>query len=845
MIRIREHWQEDGRAGRGVFSAFLAAVTLVLSASLPATGQAIVINELMAANDATVADPDFGEYADWLEIYNPGSASVDLSDLFLSDDLAAPQKWRFPTSLTIRSKGYAVIWADGMDTGLHTNFRLAAAGEVIGLFDAAGNAIDVITFGPQTADVSFGRTPDASAEMRFFDQPTPGAPNAESGFLGIAEAPTFSPAGGIYTAATSVSISSSLQRATVRFTTDGSPPTPTSEIYEPPVPVFATTVIRAAVFKDGYVPSAVATHSYLIGESRSLPIVSLSTDPANFFDDEIGIYVEGTNGIPGYCRSVPLNWNQDWERPIHVEFFEPDGSMGFSIDAGVKIHGGCTRLYPQKSLAIYARSRYGASRIDYPIFETTGLSSYNNMVLRSSAQDWWRSMFRDGMIQTVIGQGMQIETQAYRPAVVFLNGEYWGIHNLREKQNEHYLEDHYGVDPDAVEILDGNKANLLGQSAHYDEMMAFMSSTDMTDPAALDVIDGYMDVDAYIDYLIAEIYSANADWPGNNLKQWRPGTPDGRWRWMIFDMDFGFGGNGNGLFTSNTLALATDPNGSEWPNPPWSTLLLRTLLQNPTFRGEFIQRFAAHMNTTFAPDHVLHTIDSLKVVIANEIPAHKARWPKSISFTPTWEDAIDIMREFAEERPLYVRPHFYNHFGLSGSSRLTLRVEEPQAGYIDAHGVHMPGPTFEAVFFKDVPVRLRAVPQPGYRFERWDGASASATDTTSFVLTENATLTAIFSRDGSSTDVTTEIPGTDRLHQNYPNPFAERTQIDFELTQPSPVSIRVYDVLGRCVATLVDAGRPAGEQSVTFDGGRFTTGVYYYVFRTNDVAVTKRMLLVR
>ncbi len=818
---------------------------LSLGIHMPTEGQPLVINELMALNEATIADPDFGAYSDWIEIYNPAPATATLDGFFLTDDLAEPFKWPFPTGLQVAAYGYLLVWADDRNSGLHANFRLSGAGESVGLYDAAGNAIDAVQFGPQAAEVSFGRMPDGSGQLSFFDEPTPGATNAQTGYLGIAPPPSFSIPRGLYTTGTGVELSTTFPASVIRYTTDGSPPLETSTVYSSPVSLSSTTVVRAAVFRQGYLPSAIVTNTYLVGESTALPIVSLATHPDNFFDDEIGIYVEGTNGIPGYCRSIPLNWNQDWERPVHAELFEPGGTPGFSLDAGVKIHGGCTRLYPQKSLAIFARSVYGTSRINYPIFEDRSLTSYNNLVLRTSAQDWWRTMFRDGMIQTLIGQAMDLETQAYRPAIMLLNGEYWGIHNLREKQNEHYFADHFGLDPDGVEILDSDSGNLTGQSAHYDEMMSYLLSVDMTRPEVLDVVDTYMDVGAYIDYLIAEIYSANADWPGNNLKLWRPKTVGGRWRWVIFDLDMGFAGNANSQYYSNTLALATDPNGSEWPNPPWSTLILRTLLKNPDFRGEFIQRFAAHVNTTFSPERVFHLIDSLRAQIAAEIPRHKQRWPQSISYSRTWDDAIQLMQTFATNRARYVRPHFYDYFGLSGSARLTLSVSDAAGGHIVAHGVRMPGPSIGAVFFRDVPVRLRAVASPGHRFERWEGLVQLSSDTVSVFLTQNADLTAVFAPDDTPTSVGSAIPRTTRLLHNYPNPFGRTTHIHFELAEPGDVSLDLYDVLGRKVATIADGFRAAGQHTVVLDGASLDSGVYFYRLRSEGFQRVRALSILR
>jgi hypothetical protein len=840
---MRSHQDVAKRLSHGFATAIVAACILIPTAT--ATAQFVVINEIMAANDTTVADSDFGGFGDWVEIFNPTAAAVDLTGFYLTDDPSEPAKWRFPDGTHVGPYGYLLVWADNRAVGLHTNFRLSADGESVGLYGPAVNVVDLIHFGPQSQDVSYGRTPDGGPNWGYFNLPTPGDQNASTSYAGIAPAPSFSIPRGAYPPGSTVALMTDLAGATVRFTTDGRPPTEASPAFSEDVVLSSTTVIRAATFRDGYLASRATTHTYLVGETTTLPIVSLATDPDNFFDDKIGIYVEGTNGIPGYCRSIPLNWNQDWERPIHAEFFESDGTAGFSLDAGVKIHGGCTRIYPQKSLAIYARSIYGPSRIEYAIFPDREFTSYNNLVLRSSAQDWWRSMFRDGMIQTVIADGMNLETIAYRPAIVLLNGEYWGIHNLREKQNEHYFADHHGLDPDGIEILDSDSGDWSGLSDHYDEMMSYMLSTDMTQAEALDVVDTYMDVDAYIDYLVAEIFVANADWPGNNVKLWRPRQPDGRWRWAIYDLDMGYAGNANSQYYSNTLALATDPNGSEWPNPPWSTLLLRTLLQNREFRSEFIQRFAAHMNTTFEPETVLRTIDSLRAAIADEVPRHKQRWPQSISFSPTWEDAIELIRDFAMQRARNVRPHFYDYFGISGSSRLTLSVIEPGAGYIEAHGVRMPGPEYGAVFFRDIPVQLKAIAKPGYRFDHWEGMVQTSTDTTSLILSDNADLAAVFVEDGTATTADVEAPFSDNLFQNHPNPFSHTTSIEFEISAPGEVTIRLFDVLGRRIATLADGHRSAGHHAVVLDGRTLNAGMYFYTLSTGRSRTTRTLSIVR
>jgi hypothetical protein len=292
--------------------ALVLAGLLSLVAHISTQGQPLVINELMASNEATVADPDFGSYTDWIEIYNPAPEAANLNGVFLTDDLTEPFKWSFPPGMHVAARGYLLVWTDDMNVGLHANFRLSAAGESVGLYDAAGNAIDAFHFGPQAADISYGRIPDGADQLRFFDEPTPGTTNSATGYVGVAPTPAFSIPRGAYATGTDVGLSTNFPASDIRYTTDGSPPSQMSAMYSGPIPLSSTIVIRAAVFRQGYLSSPVVTNTYLVGETTSLPVVSLATHPDNFFDDEIGIYVEGTNGIPGYCRSIPLNWNQDW-----------------------------------------------------------------------------------------------------------------------------------------------------------------------------------------------------------------------------------------------------------------------------------------------------------------------------------------------------------------------------------------------------------------------------------------------------------------------------------------------------------------------------------------------------
>lgn len=709
----------------------------------------IFINEFMASNASTVRSPDFQEYADWLEIYNAEDTTVDVSGFFLTDDLEKPQKWQIPSNARINPHGYLLVWADGRNEGRHANFNLSKSGEQIGLFSRDGRLIDSVRYAAQTAGISFGRYPDGSEDWFFFDKPTPAASNKNLGYVGFVRDPEFFPPEGFYQSAQSVELRTENPEESIRYTLDGSLPNQASPIYSAPLLVTATTVIRAQSLRHGYLPGNVITNTYFRDETTTLPVVSVATDPANLWDDMIGIYVEGANGIAGYCTDQLRNWNQPWERPISLEMYEADRSFGFKLDAGMQIGGGCTRLYPQKSLAIYARSEYGASKINYQIFVDKPIKSFNNMLLRNSGQDWWRAMFRDGMMHTLVKGMMDIDWLAYKPAILYLNGEYWGIHAIREKHNEHYLASNYGIDPDAIDILSGNASVVQGSARRYNDMIDFMKTHDMKAMENYNWVRTQMNVNEYLDYTIAEIYCANIDWPGGNVKYWRQQGENHKWRWILFDTDLGFGAHNLGQYHSNTLANATATSASYYANPPWSTLLLRKLLENADFKNQFIQRFASHLNITFNPTRVLKIIDSLKANIEAEIPRHIKKWEKSTSFNSGWNYHVEVMREFATKRPGYVIGQLIEKFKLSGLAQLSVNANDPSMGHVFINGVKLPGESFIGTYLKDIPLQCHAAPEYGYRFVGWQGISTSTKDSIAVMLTRDSHITAIFERDQS------------------------------------------------------------------------------------------------
>lgn len=662
----------------------------------------LYFNEFLASNVTSNVDRDFGAFSDWIELYNAGDKAIDIGCYYLTNDLKDSTKWQIPDSTFLEPGGFKLFWADGKDKipndtiemikydfdlrsrceiilkNFHLNFRLNKNGGEIGLFNPDRKKIDVVSYKKQISDVSSGRKPDGIGTWYYFGDLTPGAINNTDETIDktmIAPQPQFSIVAGFYTRNQQLLLSSEFPTAVIRYTVDGSMPNSLSNKYISPIMLDSTKVIRARTFTKGYLPSETVTHTYFVDEKISLPVISLSINPDFLWDDQIGIYILGENGVADLKGRI-ANYNQNWERPTNIEFFDINKKCAFNHNVGIKVIGVLNQILPQKSIAVYARKRYGIEKINYKLFNDKNIEIFKNFILRNSGADWHYTMFRDGLMQSLLIDQMDVDYQAYRPVLVFINGNYWGIQNLREKLNEHYPETNHGADPDKIDLMETLRKLHLdeGDSKHYDKLINFIEKNDMAFHKNYDYLKTQMDVNEFINYQIAEIYFANHDWPANNSKFWRPKTKNGKWRWIIVDVEYGFGLAGK--YDFNTLDHASKSDGKKW-NKPWSTLLFRKLLQSQEFKNEFIQRFACYLNTTFHPARVIQIIDSLKTILEPEMQRHINRW-HFIKYRSLeeWEYNIETMRIFARKRPVYIRQHIINHFNLSDTSLFAINTVE-------------------------------------------------------------------------------------------------------------------------------------------------------------------------
>lgn len=662
-------------------------IILFLSATY-AHGQSVLINEFMAKNNSTIQDED-GDFSDWIELYNTTDSTISLHHYRLSDDRKNLNKWIFP-EISIPPNGYLLVFASDKNrldtTALHTNFKISSSGEQLYLSDNFGTIIDQTDAVHLTNDASYARIPDGSDNWHVVYQPTPNSTNNNSNVL------FFSHQGGFYTSPFYLKINS-LSTDTIYYTLNGDIPTEQSNVLTdalliedrsstpnifseiPTTPeqkliaykawespsglIDKATVLRCVSYKNGIKTSKVYTKTFFVGEDifgrYSMPVISLITEGNNLFSADSGIYVPGINynsNDPEWSGNYSMR-GENWERTIHIEYFENDGSLGFSQNAGVRIHGGKTRQAAQKSLRLYARNKYGKKHFNYPLLPQRQVDQYKRLILRTTMGSWEGQSIIKDVLSHQIASELNIDYQEFQPVIVYINGEYWGIHTIRDRIDERYIEYTHNIDSDSVEFKQWNNAD-------YNQLMKFIENNDISLNSTYEYVKTKIDLDNYIDYTIAEFFFANYDWPSNNIELWRK-IPDGKWRWIFYDIDAGFRSVDYNMFIHSTK---NDPSVT-WPNSPQSTFLFRSLIKNETFVSQFVHRYAEILNQEFHVDVTTKKLDAIKKLYAPEIRSHISRWHYPYGFSSWEKDIEQKLLAFLQKRPCAVRNNIMAFFSLS------------------------------------------------------------------------------------------------------------------------------------------------------------------------------------
>ncbi len=670
-----------------------------------------------------------------IQTHNSSAASSDLSSSpFLSFGLI---------NENVYFKPVPAWFPKSLSHNLHTNFKLKNSGESITITDTLGKVSDIELVLYSDVDHSRCRIPDGSTNWCNTTTASPAQPNNSSiCFSSYTESPVMDIAPGFYQQGQVVSLSRNIQGSEIHYTLNGDIPKLSDPLYTNPIHVNSTLVLRARRFgPDGYLPGKTETATYIIGSHNyNLPVVSVSTDSTNLWDFFSGIYVLG----PYANKDFPYfdaNFWQPWEKDCHVEYFGPMESRKFELDASLSIHGGWSRALDQKSFNVKTRSYYDNSRISFKLFGDKPITEFKSFVLRNAGNDCLVTHMRDALMQRVM-KYTYVDYIAYSPSVVYLNGKYWGIYNIRERNNKDYIEENHGIDADSIDIIESDGIVSAGDADAFWQMVGYITTNDLSVPKNFEVASSMWNMPNYADYFIAETYYVNNDWIGawtNNIKLWRQRKPGSKWNYMLWDTDFGLGFSSK--YSENKLADAMNPLVAT-PH----AAIFRAMLKNDSFKTYFINRYADLINTIYQPADMSVLMQKIQDSITYEMPYAWQRWYGSFT-TLTWLNNVNVMKTFIYNRPNYARQHINTTFNLQGLVTVNLSSSPKEAGEIKINTI-IPGPLpWSGTYFNGNPVTLMPIAKPGYKFLYWQANTYIAKDTNRILsvnLDHLDTFTAVF-----------------------------------------------------------------------------------------------------
>jgi len=762
----------------------------------------VFINELMQSNIDIVRD-DLQEFPDsWIELYNDSDQTVNIQNWTVSLDANYRNGWKITGSNIIAPRSYLLIYADKAAKGLHTNFRIdSGSGGDVYLFDATGTQIDAVKKIPKqpAPNISYGRISDGNDTFAYFVKATPKAANTGITSNTLLPPPIFSQKGGIFKNSVTLRFSiptgvpNDVSLSNLHYTLDNTEPTDKSPVYTGDLSISKTTVVRAKLIHPNYLPNWSTVHTYIIStKDHALPIISISIDPFYLWDQEFGIYCEGNGkyGLTGKGMDYPVNWNNNWRRPINFEYFpSQNNSSALNQLCEMRISGGWTRANPQKSFVVYANKRFGEKRFDYTLFKEKPKQEIKSFIIRNSGNDFWWTHFRDAAIQLFMGNKVDVDYQAYQPTIFYLNGNYWGIQNLRERSTQDFILANYATeDVDVIGNWWGTVKN--GDRTAWNQLMNELrkSSTQRN----YEWLMNQVDIDEFINYMILQIYVSNTDFPGNNMVMWRPRQANGKWRFILKDTDFGLGIWDMNHITHNALKYNTENNNDE-------RKLFNALLIQESFKKKFYGRFAVYMGDLLHYKSTSNIIDSIQKIIEPAMQDHITRWMPEMWWRDmnSWRSEVSKMKTWCNGRNAQVYQHLRDYFQLGNIMKLTYEKNNylSHLPTVYINGVRIRNNQLDASYFQKTSIDLRYdgnVPLYDWVITKVvNGISSVETLTQqnlSYYIEDRCTSVSI-----KLVNKTTQTPETTQPEINI-SVWDNQMQI-FDLQPNSQVSI--YDVSGK------------------------------------------------
>lgn len=834
-----------------IFTLLLCAVS-----ALSAVAQ-VVVNEYSCANLSQFPD-QYGKYEDWIELFNTGAAPVNIGNYYLSDEPDEPKKWKFPSNVNLPAYGYLIVFASGRDEAapgspFHTNFKLTQTKntpEHIVFSKPNGQVVDALEILTTKTHQSVGRLSNGSTEWRVFTQPTYAAKNDNSiGYFGFAARPVANQQAGFFQGSVTVSLTTTEPNATIRYTTDGTEPDDLSPMYTAPLTLAQTTVLKAATFSNNpsILPSFVQYNTYFVDVSHTLPVVSVGAKDV----------LELANGDPVL-------------RPHgSFEYFDLDGNRKARTYGELNEHGQDSWGNDQRSLDWVSRDEMGYnSAIKEKLFRHSDRDEYQRIILRAAGDDNYPAAnhpqnkgsahVRDAYIHDLAVRGnLHVDVRRSEKCIIYLNGEYWGVYDLRERPDDHdYTEYYYGQDKYNIQFIKtwgstwaeyGGTQALLDWGVLYD----FILTNDMSDPANFHVVANQYDCESLVDYVIVNSFTVCSDWLNWNTGWWRGFNPDGRhqkWGYILWDNDATFDHyiNYTGIPDLSPYADPCNPEGLQgWQDPEGHIQVLNKLRENPVFDQYYVTRQADLLNTVFGCENMLTYLDSIIAKIQPEMEQHANRWFGNYN---EWQENANDLREFIGTRCVALTDGLIDCYDLNGPHQIVLLTDPPGAGSIQANTLAFNQFPTSYPYFGGVDFKLIASPNPNFTFNEWTAKNHTFADPSSPLakldLTAADTIVAHF-----TATVATGEPGGPSEQPTvtaYPAAFKDEVTLDFYLPEKSQVSVTLHSILGSTDATLTspDAYQSEGKHSIKldFENHRLPAGIYFLRFSAGGFEKTIKLV---
>ena len=774
-------------------------------------GSAQIINEICPANDTSFLPiPNWSP--DWLELYNDTDEMIDLTGYSLTDDKSNLTKWSFIIGWLPADSYYQVRAERHHPNPTVVTFEFDKEGETIYLVNPAGIIIDSVEYPALQRDHSYGRIGN---QWYYFDQPTPGDANSLSaGYKGFVQTPDFNLFSGAYKNKTPLILTCADDNATIYYQLNGQQ-TAEPLIYAAPLSLLESTTIMAYAEKDSFIRSRPTYRTYFIDEpDYSLPIVCINVDSLTLFDETTGICMSGPDASDVFPY-VGANYWGDQKVPASFQYFNSDFELLESKLVDLKIHGGAgSRTHPVKSFQI--RSREDPFQASY--FSVKPNNEYQRLLLRNSGNDFCKTCIKDGTIHDyLIKSGLNVDFQAFQPVIVYLNRNYLGIQNLREKVDRYYLEANYGVDPETVNLLEGRLLTQVeGLNTKFKAILDTVETHDLNDTTYYNWVKKQVDLESMVDYFIVELFVNNRDWPQNNIKVWNaPEQP--LWRYFCYDLDWGLKYLDYVPEPEESLRYILE-NLSE-SNP--HVKLFNGLLQNDTFRRYFINRYADLMNTTFLPANFYGAFQMEKEIIQQDILSHYDKWCDGIW---NWHQRLDAVETFLETRNEVIQNELISVFDQEGKASVVVDTYPYQAGTIQLNSLSLEEFPFEGTYFDGNTIDLSVHPYPGKTFLYWQN-DRTGERMSSPHLTVNP-------KDGDRFIAVFEDEG-DIFHLKIaPNPVISTMNLSFSIPAESAVQLFIASITGEQLMASQLGAMSMGSHNFSSNMSHLASGVYYLTIIT-------------